>query len=302
MNSNLNGILAATMTPYVNNTVNIEELERMNEYILSNGINGIYCCGSTAENVVLTVQERKSIAESSKKSTEGRAILVVNVSSMVEAELRELLDHAKEIQADAVSVVAPSYFDFDELALKEYFKWVADLCDDMPLILYNIPSNVKNNISYKLLQKLCNYGSIAGVKDSSMDYMNVLNYRVYTPDSFCVFTGNDAQIVPTIWAGGNGAVAGTANIIPATIAGMYGKCKNGDFSEAMEIQKSVLKLRDILRTYPPMAAHKEAMRLLGFNMGEARIPLRGLNPEERKRLKEQLLEWENETSLRVISK
>lgn len=302
MINNLNGILAATITPYINNMVNIKELERINDYILSNGINGIYCCGSTAENVILTTQERKNIAEISKKSTEGQGILVVNISSMVENELRELIEHAKSINADAVSVVTPSYFGFDEMALEEYFKRVADICGEMPMILYNIPSNVKNNISYKLLMKLCNYGNIIGIKDSSMDYMNVLNYRVYTPDDFCVFTGNDAQMVPTIWAGGNGAVAGTANIIPAIISEMYAKCKNGDFLEAMKIQKCILKLRDILRSYPPMAGHKRAMELIGFNMGQARIPLRALTNEESERLRKQLLEWENDTSLKIISK
>lgn len=302
MISNLNGILAATITPYLNDTVNIKELEKINDYILANGINGLYCCGSTAENVVLTTQERKNIAEVSKKSTEGRGTLVVNVSSMVERELRELIDHAKAIKCDAVSVVTPSYFGFDEPALEEYFKWVADLCAEMPLILYNIPSNVKNNISYKLLQKVCNYGNVIGIKDSSMDYMNVLNYRVYTPDSFYVFTGNDAQMVPSIWAGGNGAVAGTANVIPAVISEMYRRCQNGNFLEAMKIQKCVLKLRGILRSYPPMAGHKQTMEFIGFEMGQARIPLRALTQAERERLWEELLEWENETSLRIISK
>lgn len=282
MDYHLKGIFAAIVTPYrEDGAVDLSSVRRLTRYLLSEGVDGILICGTTGEFPVLTQTERQDIAETVSDEMGPAGKLLVNISSMLQSEAASLIRHAKTIRADGISVVAPWYYKFDQEALFRYFVWVAEQAGELPVYLYNIPANAKNPISPALLKRLtlaC--PNVHGIKDSSMDFMTYTDYQREMGPGFTVLTGNDAQILPALQAGGAGAVVATAGVFPALAKGIYDDFMAGRLEQAREKQRKIYGFRDLCRSVMPGMAHKKALELLGFSMGPPRLPFRELDPAE----------------------
>lgn len=282
MDYHLKGIFAAMVTPYrEDGSVDLSSVRRLTQHMLSNGVDGILVCGTTGEFPVLTPAERQDIAEAVLGEMGSAGKLLINISSMQQSEAAELIHHARRIGTDGISVVAPWYYKFDQEALFRYFAWVAEQAGELPVYLYNIPANAKNAISPALLKRLAQAcPNVHGIKDSSMDFMTYTDYQREMGPGFTVLTGNDAQILPALQAGGAGAVVASAGVFPALTKGIYEDFMAGRLEQAREKQRKIYGFRGLCRSVMPGMAHKKALELMGFSMGPPRLPFRELNPEE----------------------
>jgi 4-hydroxy-tetrahydrodipicolinate synthase len=284
------GIITATVTPLTEDgQLNVSALSRLNHFLIEKGIHGLFPCGSTGEGVLLSTEERKKVAEGSVKDAAGRVAVVIHTGSISLKEAIELTSHARDIGADGAALIPPYYFSVDDQTIFQFYSTIAEKVPDFPLYVYNIPPNVKNSVSPKVLAQLQErYPGFVGVKDSSMDFMNFINFKMAMPEDFCVLMGNDAQIYASLLMGGKGAVAATSTVFPEPVVEIYESLKAGNREKALKAQEQVTRLRAVLRTYPPIAAHKKALEFRGIPVGAPRLPLRPLTPEEAEKLKAEL--------------
>lgn len=283
------GIVVATVTPFTGNgEVNLEEAGRLTRFLIKKGVHGIFPCGSTGEGILLSAGERKKVAEVTVREAAGRVPVVIHTGSVNLSEAIELTAHARDIGADGAALIPPYYYGIDDQAVIQYYSAVAEKIRDLPLYVYNIPVNVKNSVSPGVIAGLrSRYPNFVGVKDSSMDFMNFINYRQALPN-FCILMGNDAQIYSSLLMGGSGAIAATATAFPEPVVEIYEALKAGDRERALRAQDVVIGLRAVFRSYPPVAPYKKALEFRGLDGGIPRAPLRAMTPEEVKRLRGEL--------------
>ncbi|HSR13231.1 MAG TPA: dihydrodipicolinate synthase family protein, partial [Thermodesulfobacteriota bacterium] len=258
-------------------------------FLIDKGVHGLFPCGSTGEGVLFTTAERKRIAEISVREVAGKIPVVMHTGSLNFQEALELTLHARDAGADGAALVPPYYFSVDDETIFRFFSAVAEKVPGFPLYVYNIPPNVKNAVAPAVIARLqSRYSHVVGVKDSSMDFMNFINFKMALPQDFCILMGNDAQIYSSLLMGAKGAVAATSTAFPEWVVEIYGKLKAGKQEEALRAQEKVTRLRAVFRGYVPIAAHKKALEFRGIKAGPPRLPLRPLSEEESKKLRKEL--------------
>ena len=283
----MQGISAPVLVPFdkVGN-INYEEYEKLNNYIVENGVHGIFVCGTTGEFVNLTIEERKQLLISAKRSIGNRAKVMFNITALNLKEVNELIDCAVKESADSLSIISPYYHKYDESALISYFQQISQMTKDIPLYLYNMEAMTRNPITPNILKKVVEIcPNIKGIKDSSMDFMKILDYQsVINNQDFEILTGNDAQVLTTLQAGGHGGIFATAGVFPKLSVEIWDMYQNGNIEGARVIQTKILKLRELYREIMPIMTHKKTLEMEGFDMGPARFPFRDLTVDEIKKL------------------
>lgn len=280
----LRGISAPQITPFhAGGSVNYAEYSRLTGYITQNGVKGIFVCGTSGEFANLTVDERRQLLVAAQKGAQPDAKIMFNATALNLRDMKELMDWACAQGADAVSVTPPYYHGYDAAAQLAYFKKAAELAGDMPFYLYNMPGMTHNPIQPGVVAALAETcPNLMGLKDSSMDFMTFLEYQLAVQKpGFELITGNDAQVLTAIQAGGAGAVIAMASVFPALSQSIWDKYFAGDTAGARQAQDTLLRLRDLVRKVMPVMGHKAMLEELGFSMGPARFPMRDLTAAER---------------------
>lgn len=283
------GISAPQLTPfYDDGEVNYTEYTRLTRFLAEGGVKGIFVCGTTGEFANLTIEERKRLLTAAKEGAGTECRILYNITALNLKDIEDLIAWAKQEEVDAVSITAPYYHGYDQIALTDYFIKVSEMAAPLPVYLYNIPSMVHNTISPEILEAVCGTcGNVRGIKDSSMDFMTFLKFQMAAPDKdFEILTGNDAQVLTALQAGGGGAVIALAGVFPKLCSTIYDRFQGGDLGGARMAQETILKLRDLVRGTIPVTAHKEMLRMQGFAMGKARFPFRELTETEQNKIRE----------------
>ena len=286
----LEGVIAATVTPFgKNGEVSYDAIIQLTHFLIEKGVHGLFPCGSTGEGILMSLEERKQVAETVVQETAERIPVIVHTGAVNLKEAVELTRHAQKIGADGAALIPPYYYTIDHATLYRYFAEVAKSVPDFPLYVYNIPANVKNVITPKLVSQLqSEFNNVVGLKESSMDFQNFIDFQQQLPEDFCILMGNDAQIFSSILMGGNGAIAASATAFPEPAVEIYERLKAGDLKQAKIIQDKVTKLRAILRKYQPIAPYKKSLEFRGIPAGLPRKPLRSLTNNESSQLRQEL--------------
>ena len=286
----LKGIVVATLTPFKQDgAIDFSALDELNDFLLDSGVHGLFPCGSTGEGVFMNIEERKAVALSTVKRVNGRIPVVIHTGTLMTNDAVELTKHAREIGAVGAALIPPYYYKMDNTCILDYYRAVASSVPDFPIYLYNIPSNVTNVIAPEVLAKLMEeFPNVVGIKDSSMDFMNFINFQQAAPAGLCSMMGNDAQIYSCLLMGGSGGVSATATAFPETVVEIYDSLLKGDREKALAAQDKVIKLRAIFRSLMPIPAYKEVLKWRGLNAGIPRRPLRPLTAAESDSLRSSL--------------
>lgn len=283
----LRGISAPQLTPFhADGSVNYEEYTRLTRFAVDAGLRGIFVCGTTGEFVNLTLDERKRLLSAAMAGAGSGTRIMFNTTAMNLADMKDLFDWARSEGAHCASVTPPYYHSYDAPALTAYFQKAAGLAGDMPLYLYNMPGMTRNPITPAVLAEVCRTcPNVAGLKDSSMDFLTLQEFQcLELPEGFELITGNDAQVLPALQAGGAGAVIALAGVFPALCRSIWDRYHAGDLEGARRAQGQVLELRGLVRGVMPIMAHKKMLELQGFHMGPARFPFRALTGAEEARV------------------
>lgn len=272
----LKGIIPAVLTPYdQNHKINSAALGAYVDYLIANGVHGLFAAGTNGEGPLLSMEEKKQLIEIITKRSDGRVPVVAHTGAMNTEETLELTRFAQEVGADAVALVTPWYFAHDEESLFRHYAYIAEQMPDMPMFIYNLPANAKNDMKPGLVKKLKdNFTNIIGIKDSSKDLNRLCDYINVLGRDFTVIVGTDSLVVPALLMGSAGVVSAVADVFPDVMVQMYDAYMSGNLQEAVRLQYVVINLRDALKTGPYVTPYKAALQLRGVNVGGYKPPFR----------------------------
>lgn len=288
------GIIVAMLTPmFSDETINEKELRNQVNRFIDSGIHGLFCLGTNGEFYGLSYDEKIKVMEIVIDESNGRLPVYAGTGCITTQETILLTKKAKDMGADAVSVVCPYYAASNQDMLYSHFKDIASAVD-IPMILYNIPPRTGVNLGVETVKKLSEIDNIVGIKDSSGNFDNILKYIEATPDDFAVLSGNDSLILWNLLAGGKGGIAGCANIVPKELVAIYERFIVGDIEGAKKAQSSIRPIREVFKMGNPNSIIKRATELMGYDVGPCRAPFSIDDPKLDAALKEVMSKFERQ--------
>lgn len=279
MSNKLRGVITALVTPFTQNgEVDEEAVREIVRFQLKSKINGFYPLGTTGMGPAMETNERKRVAEVVVEETNGRVPVIVQIGASDPAASLELARHAEKIGADAVACLTPFYYHPGDEAIVSYYEKISG-ATSLPLFVYNIPPNTGFNVDAKLLQKLSRIPKVVGIKDSSGDFTQLLDYLQVVPHEFNVITGTDSYLFSALCAGVHGGVSATANAFPELFVEMYEAYKAKDLEKGKALQSKLRALRNA-SSIPSIAPILQTLKMRGLRSGYVRLPLRSMHANE----------------------
>jgi 4-hydroxy-tetrahydrodipicolinate synthase len=276
------------VTPFNNDfTINYSEAQRLAQYLLENGSDGIVISGTTGESPTLSKEEKVSLFKAVKEAVGKDGKVIAGTGSYSTEDTLKLTREAEKIGVDAVLVVVPYYNKPPQRGLFDHFKKVADNTS-LPIILYNVPSRTAVNLDAETTVSLSQIDNIVGIKEASGNLAQAAHIISHAKKGFSVYSGDDSFTFPLLSLGGQGVISVASHLVGKEMKKMIEKVKNGELEEGRKIHLRLLPLfkKLFLTTNPIMV--KKAMQLIGFNVGAPRLPLVEASEKETEALKETL--------------
>ncbi|MBA1392330.1 4-hydroxy-tetrahydrodipicolinate synthase [Lactobacillus sp. XV13L] len=274
------GIIAAMVTPMDDDgRVNFKELRNQVDRQIAAGISGVFTLGTNGEGYILSHDEKLKVMEAVIEQADHRVPVYVGTGCVSTAETIELSKEAEDLGADALSVITPWFAKASQEDLYQHYKALNEAVH-IPILLYNIPARTGNALAPQTVARLADLPNIAGVKDSSGNFDNILQYIELTRDKdFSVISGNDSLILWTLKAVVTGCIAACANVLPDIMVSIYRHFEDSDWEAARRAQDSIRPFRNCFKLGNPNTIVKEATNLMGFPVGMPRAPFNGLTQE-----------------------
>lgn len=284
------GVVPPLITPMdANEKLDTAALRNLIEHVIQGGVHGVFVLGSTGEFYGLDYADKVRAVEVTMEQVNGRVPVYVGASAITTKECVKLIRLAKQYNAAAVTVLTPMFITPTEEELYTHFRTVAE-AEDIPILLYNNPDRTGVNIPAGLIEKLADVKNIIGAKDTSGDMTLTAEYIRRTRDKgFRIMAGRDTMILATLVYGGTGCVAGTANVVPELVVEIYNKFTAGDIPGALEAQYRLNLFRNAysLGSFPVVP--KDALNLMGINVGHPIRPIQHVSAANQAKLKEILV-------------
>ena len=294
-NSRIEGFIAAPMTAYhPDGTVNLEIIPSYAELLQSNGVVGAFVNGTTGEGLSLTVEERKAIAESWVKAVPDGFKVIIHISHTCGVSSRDMVRHAAKIGASGIGEMGPIFFKPGSVEdLADCAAQTAGHAPDLPYYYYHMPS--MSGVCFAMLDFLKAAGpkipNLAGIKYTFEDLIDFEMCREFDGGKYDILYGRDETLLCSLALGCRGAVGSTYNIMAPLYTRLIDAFDSGDLNEARRLQRISMKMIVLLAgTGCFNSALKEAMNMIGFNMGEVRSPLKNIEAERIAGLKNGLTE------------
>lgn len=276
----LHGVTVAMVTPIDDNDRILDEaIKKHVDFLIEKGVNCLYPLGTTGEMHLLTIEERKRVAETVVEHAAGRVTVYIHIGAMRQEDTIKLAKHASEIGADGIGVVTPTFFSVDDREMEEYFVSVANsVPDDFPVYLYNIPQCSANDLKPNVIENIIKRApNVVGIKYSYPDFIRTSQYLRINNGNFSVVHGTDRLFNSILSMGCDGVVSGNASAFPEPFVAIYKAFKEKNLEEAKRQQKIATDISNILKNGSNMAYFKSALKLRGIDVGHVRKPLLDLN-------------------------
>jgi len=272
--------LAGIFTPNIvcldaQGNINERETRRYVDWLIDNGVQGLYPNGSTGEFTRFTAAERQRTIEIITDQVNGRVPILAGAAEANSRETIRACERYYELGATAVAIVAPFYYQIGPEAVYTYFKEIADN-SPIDVTLYNIPL-FASPIDVDTVARLADdCERVIGIKDSSGDLPQMMRMisriRPNRPE-FSFLTGWDPILVPMMWAGADGGTNASSGVVPELTSKIYQLASTGEWDLARDLQFRLLRLFDamILNSEFP-EGFREAIKLRGFDTGTGRQP------------------------------
>jgi len=252
--------------------VDYGKARQLARYLVENGSDGIVVAGTTGESPTLTKEEKLRLFENIADEVGGRAKVVAGTGSNITADSVALTRDAGKTGVDGVMLVSPYYNKPPQEGLYYHFRTVAE-ATDLPVMLYNVPGRTGSNILPETVARLAEVDNIVAVKEASGNLEQVGDIRRTTPDSFLIYSGEDALTLPMLAVGGHGVVSVVAHVVGKELQEMIKAFEAGDTKTAARIHLELFPVfRAMFVTANPIPV-KAAMNMMGLEAGGLRPPL-----------------------------
>jgi 4-hydroxy-tetrahydrodipicolinate synthase len=283
------GLSVAMVTPFSAGEVDYRKFHEQIEFQISAGANCLVPVGTTGESPTLSHEEQDRVIAFVVETVAGRVKVMPGTGSNSTAEALRLTKFAEKAGADAALQVAPYYNKPTQQGFYEHFKCLAEECG-LPQCIYNIPGRTGKNIEPETIIRLSELENIALVKEAtgSLDQAS----QIITSTNLTVLSGDDSLTLPLMAIGGRGVISVVGNIVPKDMQALIAAMNNGDLAEAQRWHRKLFPLcRDMLGLATNPIPIKAAMKLLGRDPGELRLPMTPLEDAGMTRLKKSLSEY-----------
>ena len=265
------GSAVAILTPMnPDGSINYERFGELIDEQIANHTDAIVVAGTTGEASTMTDDEHVEAIRFTVEHVNKRVPVIAGTGSNDTGYAVELSKAAERVGADALLQVTPYYNKTSQRGLVAHFTAVADAVN-IPIILYNVPSRTGVKISLDTYIQLANHPNIVATKEASGDFSLIAEIAAKT--DLDIYSGNDDQVLPLLALGGKGVISVSAHVIPQQKHEMVKLFMDGKTAEALEIQKKYLDLENAMFIDVNPIPVKEAMNLLGKDVGECRLPL-----------------------------
>jgi len=281
------GACTALVTPFLNGKVNYPMLEQLLKRQIDAGIQAIVICGTTGESPTLSDEEKLEIFGRAKEYAGNTCKIIAGTGSNSTEHALLLSQAAEHMGMDALLVVTPYYNKATAEGLIAHYKAIASAVH-IPIILYNVPSRTGVDIPLSVYRKLSAIPNIIGTKEASTDITKIAKIRSICPTDFHIWSGNDDQAVAVMSLGGQGVISVLSNVAPVETQAMAEAALAGDFDTAAALQIRMLPLIELLFCEVNPIPVKAAMKLLGYDCGNCRLPLTPMTAGNLDRLKKAL--------------
>lgn len=280
----LKGSIVALITPFhEDGTVNFEKLEELIEWHIQEGTDGILVLGTTGESTTMTHEEDDAVVECAMKVINHRVPLIAGSGSNDTRTMLEKSMKYANMGVDAVLAITPYYNKANEEGMIRHFTTVADAIS-VPVILYNVPSRTSCALSVSAVERLSKHPNIIGIKEASGDIGYAMSISRFLSDDFVMYSGNDDIIVPMLSIGASGVISVLANTNPKETHEIVQKYLDGDYAGSLEIQQRLLDYIHALFYEVNPIPVKEALNIMGKEVGGFRLPLYPMSEANKERL------------------
>ncbi|MBQ9708735.1 MAG: 4-hydroxy-tetrahydrodipicolinate synthase [Firmicutes bacterium] len=284
------GSMVALITPFnEDGSVNFNKLKELVDFHIAEGTDSILALGTTAETPTLTMAESDEIVKTVISQANGRVPILVGSGSNNTMMAKELSLKYENMGADGLLVITPYYNKCTDAGLIDHFYTVADAVHS-PIWVYHVPGRTGVKISYNALSEISKHPNIVGLKEASGDMSLVTKYAKLINDDFNIYSGNDDINVPVLSVGGAGVISVLANILPGVTHGIVMDYLNGDVKKARDEHLKHLDFINALFIETNPIPIKEAMNMVGMNVGGFRKPLVPMEPENKAVLEDTMRE------------
>ena len=266
------GSIPALVTPFSGGRVAEDTFAEFVEWQIAEGSNALVPCGTTGEAATLSDTEHRRIIEIAVEVSAGRVPVIAGCGSNNTAHAIELTRSAKEAGADAALHVPPYYNRPNQDGIHAHLAAVAE--QDMPIVLYNVPSRTITDIAVETIGRLSKLPNVIAIKDATGNLARVSAQRLACGEDFVQLSGNDDMALGFNAMGGVGCISVTANVAPRLCSEFQKAMKDGRWDEALKLQDRLYPLHAALFTDASPAPTKYALSRVrpGFPQ-DLRLPL-----------------------------
>ena len=280
----------ALVTPFNETGVDFNKLGELIEYHIENKTDALIVCGTTGESTTMSDDEQFAVIDFTVKKVNKRIPVIAGTGSNNTMHSVYLSKEAEKLGVDGLLVITPYYNKTNQRGLKLHFETIA-ASTKLPIILYNVPGRTGVNIKPSVIAELAEIKNIVAVKEASGDLAQVAEIARLVPEGFAIYSGNDDSILPLLSLGGVGVISVVANICPKETHDLVEKFLNGDVEGSRKLQLGMKSLIDKLFIEVNPIPVKTAMNLLGFEVGDLRLPLAPMEESNLKTLRGELVNY-----------
>ena len=283
------GVATALVTPMNEKGVDYDNLEKLINWQIEEGVQGLVICGTTGECATLSDEEHREVFRKSMDFAQGRVAMIAGTGSNDTAYAIELTKVAADLGYDAGLLVSPYYNKTTQAGLIAMYKAIAD-SSPLPEIIYNVPGRTGLNVEPATYAALADHPNIVGIKEANGNMEKIVETMALCGDRLCMWSGEDGIITPMLSVGCDGVISVVSNILPKKTVELCQSFFDGDVARSAKIQLELTPLiRSLFCETNPIPV-RAAVAAMGFGENYLRLPLVPMTKEKEAIMLQQMRE------------
>ena len=274
MKSKFLGTGVALVTPFKSDlSVDHDALANIVNYNIDNGVEYLVICGTTAESVTITRQEKQDVVATISKTNNGRVPMVLGIGGNNTAQVIEEIKSTDLSNIDAILSVSPYYTKPTQEGIYQHFKAIAE-ASPIDIILYNVPGRTSKNMDVETTLRLANdFKNIIAVKEAGNNMAQYLELIKNKPDNFLIISGDDDLALGVTLAGGSGVISVIGQAYPKEFSEMIRLGLKGDAKNAYKLHYKLMDVINYIFEENNPAGIKAVFKTLNMCEDTVRLPL-----------------------------
>lgn len=280
------GTYTAIVTPFSGGKLDEARYEKLIEFQIANGVDGLVPCGTTGESATLSHEEHERVIQITVETVRKRVKVLAGSGSNSTEEAIRLTKYAKRAGADGALLITPYYNKPTQEGIYRHFEAVARVVD-IPLVMYNVPGRTGVNMLPSTVVRCAKIANIVGIKEAAGNVTQASDIiEAVKRDDFDLLSGDDFIVYPLMAIGAKGVISVVSNVAPKLMADLTSAVKNGDHTLARKLHFATQELSRAMFLETNPIPVKTALAMMGMMKEEFRLPLTPMAAANREILKQ----------------